>query len=90
VVFVYLSGLVNAGLGILILLSRYQVDAGDVLTVSLIGAATILLGLLTLAGASSLVRGSRLARVLITVYAALLAVLQVIAIVATDWDTASV
>jgi hypothetical protein len=46
VAFVYLTGLLSILLGILVLLSRYtQSSSGDVLVVSLIGAAIILVGL---------------------------------------------
>ena len=61
IVLVYIGGLLNTALGVLVLLSRYEVSADLVLPVSLIGAATILLGLLTVAGGSALSRGSRLA-----------------------------
>ena len=42
VVLVYLSGLASVAIGILVLLSRYQVDRASVLPVSLLGAAIIL------------------------------------------------
>ncbi|KAA9108487.1 hypothetical protein F6B43_09375 [Microbacterium rhizomatis] len=88
IVVVYVSGLGNAALGLLILLSRYDVQ-GDaaILTVSLLGAGTILLGLLTVAIASGLSRGSRFARILITVYFGIQIVLHVLTIVDADtWD----
>ena len=86
VVLVYVGGFANTALGVLVLLSRYQVDADDVLPVSLVGAATILLGLLTVAGGSSLARGSRLARTLLTAYLSLLVVLQGLALALTELD----
>ncbi len=86
VVLVYVGGFANTALGVLVLLSRYQVDADDVLAVSLVGAATILLGLLTVAGGSSLARGSRLARALLTAYLSLLVVLQGLALALTELD----
>lgn len=86
VVLVYIGGLLNTALGVLVLLSRYEVDAGDVLPVSLVGAATILLGLLTVAGGSSLARGSRLARNLLTGYLSLLVVLQALSLALTELD----
>ncbi|MXS75993.1 hypothetical protein CSIV_10425 [Microbacterium sp. CSI-V] len=86
VVLVYVGGFANTALGVLVLLSRYQVDADDVLPVSLVGAATILLGLLTVAGGSSLARGSRLARTLLTAYLSLLVILQGLALALTELD----
>lgn len=88
VVLVYIGGFANTSLGILILLARYEVPDDEVLAVSLVGAATILLGLLTVAGASSLARGSRLARVLLTAYLAVLGVLQGLSLALTDRDLA--
>lgn len=90
VVLVYIGGFANTALGILILLARYEVPADEVLAVSLVGAATILLGLLTVAGASSLARGSRLARLLLTAYLAVLGVLQGLSLALTDRDLAVV
>ncbi|MGC5171356.1 hypothetical protein ACPW96_15375 [Micromonospora sp. DT81.3] len=88
VVLIYLSGLSNVVLGVLVLLSRYTVsDANTVLPVSLLGAAIILLGLLTIAGGSAIARGSRLARLLVTIYVAVLMVLDVLTILTTEtWD----
>lgn len=69
VVFAYVSGFGNIAIGILIILSRYeQVDDARVVFVSLLGAAWTLIGLLTIALASGLARGSRLARLFITIY----------------------
>jgi len=85
-VMVYLSGLSNAALGLLVLLSRYQVPADEVLIVSLVGAAIILLGLLTLAVASAVGRGRRLARLAVTVYLTVQFVLHVLTVVTTEWD----
>ena len=90
VVFVYISGLTNALLGILVLLSRYSVDRGSVLMVSLVGAGIILFALLTLAVASGIARGSRLSRILVTIYLGVELPLHVITIVSSDsWDWAS-
>ncbi|WP_375385787.1 hypothetical protein [uncultured Microbacterium sp.] len=88
IVVVYISGLGNAALGLTILLSRYDVQGDQaILTVSLLGAATILLGLLTIAIASGLSRGSRFARVLITVYFGIQTVLHGLTIIDADtWD----
>lgn len=89
-VLVYLSGLANTGLGLLVLLSRYQVPTADVLGVSLLGAGIILFGLLTLAVASAVGRGSRLARVAVTVYIVAQFALQLATIATTDWDAATI
>ncbi|MBZ4487944.1 hypothetical protein LQ938_12330 [Microbacterium sp. cx-55] len=90
VVLVTLSGLANTALGILILLSRYDVPADDVLSVSLIGIGIILFGLLTLAVASGMARGSRLSRLLLTLYLAAELVLHAVAIATSDaWDAVS-
>jgi holin-like protein len=89
IVLVYLSGLLNAVIGTFVLLSRYQVEPDAVLPVSLLGAAIILFGLLTLAVASGLGRGSRLARLGLTIYLAAQIVLHVVTIVVADtWDWA--
>lgn len=90
VVIVYVAAFLNVGLGILVMLSRYQVESAEVLWVSLLGAAIILLGLLTLGLASGLARGSRLARIGITLSFGALIVLHVLSIVTTDgWDWSS-
>lgn len=90
VVIVYVAAFLNVGLGILVMLSRYQVESAEVLWVSLLGAAIILLGLLTLGLASGLARGSRLARIGITLYFGALIVLHVLSIITTDgWDWSS-
>ncbi len=85
-VLVYLSGLSNTALGLLVLLSRYQVPEAEVLIVSLLGAGIILLGLLTLAVASAVGRGRRLARLAVTVYLVVQFVLHVITVATTSWD----
>ena len=90
VVIVYVAAFLGVGLGILVMLSRYQVESADVLWVSLLGAAIILLGLLTLGLASGLARGSRLARIGITLSFGVLIVLHVLSIITTDgWDWSS-
>ncbi len=86
VVIVYVGGIANTVLGVLLLLSRYRVPSDDVLSVSLLGIAVALLGLLTVSGASALARGSRLARGLVTSYLGLLAVLQIVAMTTTTRD----
>lgn len=91
IVLVYISGVGNTVLGVLVLLSRYDVQGDDaILTTSLLGAGIILLGLLTIAGASSLSRGSRLARILITLYFGIQTVLHILTIVDSDtWDVST-
>jgi cation-transporting ATPase E len=86
IVLVYVGGLINTALGIVVLLTRYGVPDDLVLPTSLVGAATVLLGLLTVAGGSALSRGSVLARNLLTAYLALLGVLQAVAMILTELD----
>ncbi|MFF7682281.1 HAD-IC family P-type ATPase [Microbacterium sp. NPDC007973] len=86
IVLVYVGGLLNTALGIVVLLARYAVMPDLVLPVSLVGAATVLLGLLTIAGGSALSRGSSLARTLLTVYLAVLVALQAAAMALTELD----
>ena len=86
-VLVYVSALGNVAVGILVLLSRYRVAADAVLAVSLLGSAIILTGLLLLAVASGLARGSRFSRSLSTGYLGVLVILNATTLVATDpWD----
>lgn len=87
IVLVYVTAFASVALGIVVLLSRYQVPDDAVLLVSLLGAAIILLGLLTVAVASGLSRGSRLARLAITVYLVASVALHITTIIATDtWE----
>jgi len=75
--------------GVLVLLTRYEptiVAADLVLAVSLVGAAGILLSLLLGAVAAGVWRGSRVARILITVFAALALVLDVLTISSAPGD----
>lgn len=91
VVLVYIGGLTSAAIGILILLSRYQVERAEVLPVSLLGAGIILFGLLTLAVASGVARGRRFARLLLTIYLAVAITLEIVTIVSTDaWDWSAI
>jgi len=91
VVLVYIAAIADVALGILVLLSRYQVAGPDVLVVSLLGAGIILFGLLLAAIASGLARGSRLSRVLATVFLVILIALHVATIVSTDtWDVGAI
>lgn len=86
IVLVYVGGLLNTALGVVVLLARYAVTPDLVLPVSLVGAATVLLGLLTVAGGSALSRGSILARALLTGYLAVLIALQAVAMALTELD----
>jgi CDP-diglyceride synthetase len=91
VVLVYIAAIADVALGIFVLLSRYQVTGADVLFVSLLGAGIILFGLLLIAIASGLARGSRLSRVLATGFLAILMVLRVATILSTDtWDVSAI
>ncbi|SFS16011.1 hypothetical protein SAMN04487846_3222 [Microbacterium sp. cf046] len=90
VVLVYLSGLTSIAIGILVLLSRYDIARAEVLPVSLLGSAVILFGLLTIAIASGVARGRRLARLLLTIYLGVQFVLHIVTIVTTEtWDWTS-
>jgi holin-like protein len=90
VVLIYLSGFASVAIGILVLLSRYRVPPADVLTVSLLGAGVILFGLLTIAVASGVARGRRLARLLLTIYLAIQVAQHMFTIITTDtWDWSS-
>ncbi|QKJ18553.1 hypothetical protein [Microbacterium hominis] len=90
IVLVYLNALAQVLTGILVLLSRYDVEPSIVLPVSLLGSAIILFGLLVLAVASGVGRGSALSRILLTVYiGALLALSAVTIILADTWDASS-
>mgnify|MGYP001094324382 CR=1 FL=1 len=87
VVLVYLGGLANAMFGILFLLSRYDVPAEMVLSVSLIGVGIVLFGLLSVAAASGLGRGSGLSRLFVSVLAVALVALQGWSLVIDhEWD----
>jgi hypothetical protein len=90
VVLVYLSGFASVAIGILVLLSRYRVDRSEVLPVSLLGAGVILFGLLTIAVASGVARGRRLARLILTIYLGVQFVLHIVTIATADtWDWTS-
>lgn len=89
VALVYVSGILNVIVGVIVLLSRYHVVEPEMLTVSLIGAAIILFGLLSIAIASALARGSRAARLFATLYLAAQFALHIATIVSADvWDWA--
>ncbi|MFC9917291.1 hypothetical protein [Agromyces binzhouensis] len=70
VVLTYLAGLVDIALGVLLVLARYDAEVqreGEQLPVTLLGAALILIGLLTIAMASGLTRARNSARIFVTV-----------------------
>lgn len=70
VVLAYVQGVLDVGVGILLLLTRYldEVRAeGDAFFMSVLGAAVILFGLLVIAVASGIARGDRIARIVLTV-----------------------
>ena len=94
VVLVYLGGLASALFGLLFLLSRYDVAEGEVVAVSLIGSGIMLFGLLSVAAASGLGRGSGLSRVFVTALAAILMALQVWSLIETHdfsgWSIAQI
>ncbi|KXC06447.1 HAD-IC family P-type ATPase [Microbacterium hominis] len=87
VALVYLGGLASAMFGILFLLSRYDVPGSMVMSVSLIGVGIVLFGLLSVAAASGLARGSGLSRLFVSVLALALIALQAWSLaVDHDWD----
>ncbi|WP_438853320.1 hypothetical protein [Agromyces sp. M3QZ16-3] len=69
VVLTYLAGFVDIALGVLLVLARYDAEVrrdGEQLPVTLLGAALILIGLLTIAMASGLTRARNSARIFVT------------------------
>lgn len=86
-VLVYATGLLATGLGLLVLLSRYEGIGREVVSLSLIGAVIALFGLLIIAVAAGVRRGSGLSRLLLTLYLAVAALLEIVVIVRADeWD----
>lgn len=74
VVLTYIGGILDILAGIVIILLRYDAvveEAGEQLLMSLLGAAIILIGLLTVAMASGLTRGRNSARIFVTALMAL-------------------
>ncbi|WP_424446067.1 HAD-IC family P-type ATPase [Microbacterium sp. CH-015] len=67
-VLAYVAALAATGLGLIVLLARYDVPDDDVLRVSLLGAGIALFGLMILAAAAGMRRGSGLLRLLVSVY----------------------
>ncbi|WP_336631472.1 MULTISPECIES: HAD-IC family P-type ATPase [unclassified Microbacterium] len=87
VALIYLGGLANAMFGVLFLLSRYDVPSSMVMTVSLVGVGIILFGLLSVASAAGLGRGSGLSRLFVSVLAVALIGLQLASLaIDHDWD----
>jgi cation-transporting ATPase E len=87
----YGGALLATGLGIVVLLSRYELtDPSEVRFASLTGASLVLLGLLVLSAAAGLRRGSGLSRLMLTVWFSLLFALDVLVVIASDrWDGGS-
>lgn len=70
VILIYIAGIFSILAGVLVMLARYDPDVGESggqMMVSLMGAAGILAGLLTIAVASGVARGSKLSRTIVTV-----------------------
>ncbi len=76
VALIYIAGIGGAMFGVLFLLARYGVEASEAVAVSFVGVGIILFGLLSVAAASGLRRGSGLSRLFITALAGVLIVLQ--------------
>lgn len=86
-VLAYTTGFLSTGIGILVLLSRYEGEADERLALSIVGAAIALFGLLTVALAAGLRRGSGLSRLLISVFLGILALLSAVVVASSDqWD----
>ena len=89
VVLTYVNGGIEMALGLLVLLARYlpEIRGTELSTpVTVIGAAILLLGLLTAAVASAISRGERAARIILTVLVSIGVGLNV-AILVTDPST---
>lgn len=84
-------GLAAAGLGLLVLLDRYDTTSPEeVLVTSLVGAGIALFGLLLVAVAGGLRRGSRFSRWLVTGYLGILAALNLaVTVIDRDWTWSS-
>jgi hypothetical protein len=81
VVLIYIAGILDIVLGVVLIFLRYTTEAGQgglQLSVTLMGAATILIGLAILGVASALFRGSTTARGLVTMFVMLAFVLDLI------------
>jgi cation-transporting ATPase E len=84
VVICYIVGVLQILAGILLLFVRYAdgLDAVERLVITIVGAATIMLGLLVISLASGLTRGRRDARAALTVLLSVSVLLAILAIVA--------
>lgn len=79
-------GLLTTGFGILVFLSRYAETEGRMLY-SILGASIALFGLLVLAVAAGVRRGSGLSRLMLTLFLGLTILVSVLILVASDrWD----
>lgn len=81
VVLAYISGVLDIIAGILLILLRYDEEveqAGDAYVITLVGAAMILIGLLTIAMASGLTRGRNSARIFVTALVSLSTLVSII------------
>lgn len=81
VVLTYISGILDIIAGILLILLRYDDEvrrAGDAYAITLLGAAMLLIGLLTIAMASGLTRGRNSARIFVTVLVTLSTIVAII------------
>lgn len=94
VVLAYISGVLDIVAGILLILLRYDDEverAGDAYAITLVGAAMILIGLLTIAMASGLTRGRNSARIYVTALVSLSVLVSIIDFVrdpSTVWSLA--
>lgn len=84
----YLGALLATTLGVMVLLGRYDGESPEeVRIISLVGAGITLLGLLVLSAAAGLRRGSGFSRLLVTIWFAILVVLNVLVLASSDrWD----
>jgi O-antigen/teichoic acid export membrane protein len=81
VVLAYISGILDIIAGILLILLRYDDEverAGDAYAITLLGAAMILIGLLTIAMASGLTRGRNSARIYVTALVSISALVSIV------------
>ena len=75
-----------------VLLSRYEgADSSEVLALSLTGAGIALFGLLVVAVAAGIRRGSALSRLLATIYLGLVVVFAIVVTVSSErWDAGAI
>jgi len=92
VVLAYISGILDIIAGVLLILLRYDDEverAGEAYAITLVGAAMILIGLLTIAMASGLTRGRNSARIYVTALVSLSTLVSIIDVVrdpSTVWS----